>query len=175
MKKYFLTVINEANFMHQDAIDISMAIGEIVDSKYMNFNFGENYLMFHFESSVNKEDMYTFIQGVLYGITDTFVLTEISDNFSVSLPAKMKFIFDLDRVEDIVEIDKTSNDYDMVEYGDEDDEYDELYQNIMENYRQNLKKSQPKISLDSLLDKIKEKGLDSLSDVEKQILESYSK
>ena len=58
---------------------------------------------------------------------------------------------------------------------DEDDEYDELYQDVMENYRKNLKKSQPKISLDSLLDKIKEKGLDSLSDVEKQILESYSK
>lgn len=173
MKKYFLTVIGESKFDSEILTDIGVALGSIVDSKYMNFNYSESFVMFHFESSVNKEDMYTFIKGVLFGLTETFVLTEISDNFSISLPAKMNFIFDLEKgdVNNIVNnifLDEDYEDY------DEDDDY-EVYNNIMETYRRNLQKLQPKISLDSLLDKINETGIDSLSEGEKKFLENYSK
>lgn len=172
MKKYFLTIIGESKFNTQQAIDIGLAIGEIVDSKFLNFNYNESFIVFHFESSVNKEDMFTFIRGVLYGITNTFILTEMNDEFSVSLPAQLSFIFDLEGGKE------GSNRFDTFIDEDEDDEiFDKipLEEDIMETYRQNLKKNVPKISLDSLLDKINEKGINSLNETEKKILESYSK
>jgi hypothetical protein len=170
MKKYFLTIISNDNFNNQQVIDIGMTLGEIVDSKCLSFNFSGTVLMFHFESSVNKEDMYTFIQGVLYGISDTFILTDMSDKYSISLPTKMNFLFDLENAN------SDPNDFDIfVNYDDEDDEDDDVYENIMSNYRQNLKKHEPTVSLDSLLDKINETGINSLSEVEVKILESYSK
>lgn len=173
MKKYFLTIIGENKFKNQEAIDIGLALGEIVDSKYLNFNYNDSFIVFHFESSVNKEDMFTFIRGVLYGITNTFILTEMNDNFSISLPDKLGFIFDLENNEQSskkVDI-FIDNEYEM----DDDDDDDELYYDIMEKYRKNIKKAVPKISLDSLLDKINEKGINSLNETEKKILESYSK
>lgn len=170
MKKYFLTIIGESKFNSQSSIDIGLALGEIVDSKFLNFNYNESFIIFHFESSVNKEDMFTFIRGVLYGITDTFVLTEMNDNFSISLPKQLGFLFDLENNE------QSSKKFDVFI----DDEYEmddecESFNDIMDTYRKNLKKATPKISLDSLLDKIKEKGIDSLNDTEKKILENYSK
>lgn len=169
MKKYFLTIIAESKFGDQEAIDIGLAIGEIVDSKFLNFNYSESVLVFHFESSVNKEDMFTFIRGVLYEVTHTFILTEMTDNFSVSLPTQLSFIFDLENGgETYKRFDFIDNDY-------EDEDEDDFYENIMETYRRNLIKHQPKISLDSLLDKINENGLNSLNETEKKILETYSK
>lgn len=168
MKKYFLTIIGESKFKSQVAVDIGLAIGEIVDSKFLNFNYSESFIVFHFESSVNKEDMFTFIKGVLYGITDTFILTEMTDKFSVSLPTQLSFIFDLDGGKE------GSKKFDIFVEDEEEDE-DEVFENIMEIYRQNIKKSSPHISLDSLLDKINEQGINSLNETEKKILESYSK
>lgn len=171
MKKYFLTIIGESKFNTQSSVDIGLALGEIVDSKFLNFNYNESFIIFHFESSVNKEDMFTFIRGVLYGITDTFVLTEMNDNFSISLPDQLGFIFDLENNEQSskkVDI-FIDNEYDM------EDEDDELYYDIMEKYRKNIKKAIPKMSLDSLLDKINEKGINSLNETERKTLESYSK
>lgn len=169
MKKYFLTIIGESKFKSQAAVDIGLAIGEIVDSKFLNFNYSESFIVFHFESSVNKEDMFTFIRGVLYGITDTFILTEMTDKFSISLPTQLNFIFDLEGGKE------GSSKFDMfVEDEDEEDE-DQVFENIMESYHKNLKKNSPNISLDSLLDKINEQGINSLNETEKKILENYSK
>lgn len=170
MKKYFLTIIGENKFKNQEAIDIGLALGEIVDSKYLNFNYNDSFIVFHFESSVDKKDMFTFIQGVLYGISNTFFLTEMCDKFSVSLPTQMSFMFDLESGN------QNSKKFDtFVDGDDDDDEDDEFYNDIMESYRQNIKKAIPKMSLDSLLDKIKEQGINSLNETEKKVLESYSK
>lgn len=173
MKKYFLTAIGESKFNSEILTDVGVALGSIVDSKYLNFNYNESFIMFHFESSVNKEDMFTFIKGVLFGLTETFILTEVSDKFSVSLPSKMNFIFDLEKGGSNESINEffSGEDYD----GEEDDDDYEMYNNIIETYRRNLQKLQPKISLDYLLDKINESGFDSLSEGEKKFLENYSK
>lgn len=173
MKKYFLTVIGESKFNSEVLMDIGVALGTIVDSEYLNFNYGESFVMFHFESSVNKEDMFTYIKGVLFGISETFVLTEVSDKFSVSLPTRMNFIFDLEKgnpeyIVNNIFLDEDEDENDADNYNDE-------FSSIMDTLRRNLQKAQPKISLDSLLDKINESGINSLSETEKKFLENYSK
>jgi len=170
MKKYFLTILSDKKFTNEHCIDVGVALGTIVDSNFLNFNFSDNYIIFHFESEVNKSEIYTFVVGVLHGISDTFILTEMNDNVSVSLPSKINFMFDLENGGgDIMEGNK---------YFIDNDEYDEddldLY-DIMETYRKNLAKNEKKPSLDFLLDKIKESGFDSLSETEKKHLEKYSK
>jgi hypothetical protein len=174
MKKYFLTIISGNKINYDHVKDIGFSISEIIDSERLKFSYNESFIMFSFNSSVDKKDMFVFIEGVLYGFSDMFTLTEVNDNFSVSLPKKMKYIFD---IEDGNIEEDLSNSF-IKE--DEEEEYDvdiedEFYEDIMEVYRKTLKNSIPKITLDSLLDKIIETGIDSLNDVERELLENYSK
>ena len=171
MKKYFLTILGDKKFTNEHCIDVGVALGSIVDSNFLNFNFSDNYIIFHFESEVNKSEIYTFVVGVLHGISDTFILTEMNDNVSVSLPSKISFMFDLENGGgDMMECNKYFIDNDE----HEEDDYD-LYNDLMEIYKRNIVKNHKKPSLDFLLDKIKESGFDSLSEIEKQHLEKYSK
>lgn len=171
MKKYFLTIIGESKIDYNVLTDIGVAMQSIVDSNYLNFNYEDSHILFHFESSVEKEDMFCFIRGILYGITDTFILTELNDDCTVSLPKSLNFIFDLENVNGIITKQKFNVDEsDFDEYED-----DGTISEFMEKFRQNLLKHQPKITLDMILDKINDNGLDSLNDTEKKLLEKYSK
>lgn len=163
MKKYFLTVMG--NFDDDNVIDIAMSLGEVVDSPKLNFQHQNTVILYHFESCVNKLDLFTFIKSVLIGITETFILTEVEDGFTISLSNELKpFILDLENGEGI-----GFDDTDL------EDELDEEFDDIISQLRKVIKPNAKKYTLDSILDKINEEGINSLTTDEKFFLENYNK
>jgi hypothetical protein len=172
MDKYLLTIIG--NFKSEDECsEIAMSITPIVDSPHLKFHYSKGVLLFHFETEIDKEEVFVYIQTVLFGITETFILTEITDNVSVSVPEEMKsHLFDLQNVSDDVSINidmrQVKNNPDL--YMDEEEE-DDFVALLLGEREQYLRRP----TLDQILDKILSKGYQSLSPFEQDILDGYSK
>jgi hypothetical protein len=139
----------------------------------MKFQHTKGILMFYFSTEVDKIEIFDYVTGILFGITETFILTEVSDNVTVSLPSGIKeHLFDLENESnDInmnIDMNKVKNNIEL--FGDEEE--DEDFVALLLGERERLLK---KPSLDQILDKINSKGYESLSQYEKDVLDRYSK
>ena len=167
MNKYILTIIGEIK--EDECPDIVLSLGEVVDSNNVKFVHNDNVIMLCFGSNVEKNNLFCFIQGVLYGITDTYVLSDVTNDMYVSLPKAMKgFILDLESGDDV----EFASDFDLDIIDEDEDEEDSQ---LMKLLNRNLKKTNKRPSLDFLLEKISRDGIESLSETEKKFLDEYSK
>jgi hypothetical protein len=169
MKKYLLIVIGD---FKSDEIckEIALTVTPLVDSPHLKFQSSKGALIFHFESEVDQSEIHDYIEGSLFDIVNTFILTEYTDNVSVSMPKELKeHLFDLENNSDDVSINVDLNqnrrNFDDLE---EEDDFVALLLNEVKS-----KVKSP--SLDQILDKIASKGVDSLTQFEKDTLDSYSK
>lgn len=163
MTKYLLTVIG--NVSEDDCPDIVLAMSDIIDSENVKFLHNPNSFMVCFESSVEKSNIFCYLRDILFDISDIYILSVIDDDSTVLIPKSVReFIFDLNSASEVT-LNLTKQEY------DEDDDDIEL----IELLRQKMGKEYQKPSLDFLLDKISQKGLSSLTQFEKQSLDSYSK
>lgn len=168
MNKYILTIIGEIK--EEECPDIVLSLGEVVDSKHVKFIHNNNVVMLCFGSNVEKDNLFCYIGDMLYDVTDTYVLSDVTHDMYLSLPKPMKgFILDLESGEDV----EFSSNYDVNIIEDEDDDEEESY--LMKLLNKNLKKTSKRPSLDFLLEKIGKDGIESLSESEKKFLDEYSK
>jgi hypothetical protein len=169
MKKFLLTVIGD--FQSEELCqEIALSISPIVDSAHLKYQHTKGILIFHFASEVTREEIHDYMVGILYGITDTFILSEFTDNMSVAMPEDLRsHLFDLDNSDDNVsmklDMNRIRNNSDFME---EEDDFVAL---LLGESNEFIKKP----SLDAILDKINSKGYESLTQFEKDILENYSK
>jgi len=101
---------------------------------------------------------------------DSFILTEYNDNVSVFMTDDMKqHLFDLEtETEGAITFEfETKNDFD-ISY-DKDDE-DDIVTALMNQVKKNLQIP----TLDQLLDKVVDNGVESLTPYEKTTLDNYS-
>lgn len=172
MKNYLLTVIG--NFESEELCqDIAISLSPIVDSPHMKFQHTKGILIFHFATEVDKTEIYDYMSGVFFGITETFILTEINDNVSVSMPIDVKtHLFDLENegegIDMNIDMRQVKNNAEM--FMEEEEEED--FVALLLGEKERLFK-QP--TLDQILDKINSKGYESLTPFEKDVLEDYSK
>ena len=124
-------------------------------------------MIFHFASEVSQVEIADFLVGTIEKYSTTFILTEINDNVTLSFPPHV-----LEHLLNLEDNNDCDIQIELPELEDEDElsEEDSVMQLIKE-----MKKNIKKPTLDQLLDKIKEKGLSSLSPYEKEILDEYSK
>ena len=176
--------------------DIPLQLSPISSAPYIKYNYGDSGLICNFETDLPFPELREFVSVTLEGLVDQYFLIEHSDNMSVHMNNSLKLnLFDLnsenkkygngDNVSDkqgedelykimdyflsesMKEID--NNDLYSLTF-DEDEDEDPLIRKLK------LKKD-PKFmkpSLDSLLEKIKEKGIKSLTKYEKQLLNEYA-
>lgn len=171
MKNYLLTVIGDFE-TEKVCKEIALSITPLVDSPNLKFQHTKGVLVFHFATEVLKEEIFAYIQGILYGTTESFILTELTDNMTVSFPNDIKeHLLDLQNSsEDVnmkIDLNKIKRNLDFME-SEEAEDWVALLLDEKEDY---IKRP----SLDQILDKIASKGYDSLSQFEKDTLELYSK
>jgi hypothetical protein len=171
MENYLLTVLG--TFDDSMCKEIALSVTPIVDSPNLKFQYAKGVLIFHFTSDVNKEEIFDYMKGVLFGISDSFFLNTITDNVSVCLKDDVyAHLFDLENAgEDIdmkLDMVRIKNNLDFME-----EEDDEFLASLLDDMKE--KKLFKKPSLDQILDKVLTKGMDSLSPFEKDTLETYSK
>lgn len=172
MKNYLLTVIG--NFETEELCqDMALSLTPIVDSAHLKYQHTKGILIFHFATEVSKSELYDYVTGVFFGITETFILTEITDDLSVSMPKDVKtYLFDLENDSDSIDMNidmrQVKGNVEMFT----DEEEDEDFVALLLGERERLFKSP---TLDQILDKINSKGFDALTPFEKDVLEDYSK
>jgi len=165
MKKYLLTVFGDFD---NDEIckQLAMGISPIVDSPHLKFQKTKSVVIFHFGSEVSQEEIYDFIS--VYA--ESFILSEYDDRMSVCFPEEIKeHLFNLES-----DLEKATINLDLSSMRDEIDD-DEIDEDFMASILSELKTNIRKPTLNQLLDKMLEKGMNSLSPYEKKILEEYSK
>lgn len=169
MKNYLLTVIGQFE-SEKVCKEIALSLTPLVDSPNLKFQHTQGVLVFHFASEVNKDEIFAYVMGILCGITESYILTEITDNMTVSFPQEIKeHLLDLQNTgEDVnmkIDINKIKKNLESLE---EEEDWVAL---LLDETDALIKKP----TLDQILDKITSKGFESLSQFEKDTLESYSK
>jgi hypothetical protein len=168
MKKYLLTVFG--NFQSEQCEEIAHCLEPLVDSTHLKFQYRSGVIIFHFESEIQMADIHEFVELTSYDMYDSFILTEYNDNVSVFMTDDMKqHLFDLEtETEGAITFEfETKNDFD-ISY-DEDDE-DDIVTALMNQVKKNLQIP----TLDQLLDKVVDNGVESLTPYEKATLDNYS-
>lgn len=140
----------------------------ILSSSFLKFHFGDDYVIAHFETEEKQKDVKEFCNMVLENTVCNFILTPFNKNVMISLPEELtEFLFNLDNNEEI----KSVN---MSEISDEDEDR-EFMEQLLKKINTPKPIEETKLSLDELLDKIQEKGIDQLTEKERQQLYDYSK
>jgi hypothetical protein len=170
MKKYLLTVFGDFNSKEIIA-RLGKGMAPIVDSPHLKFQHTKGAMVFHFGSEVSTEEIYDYIVGVFYGLSNSFILTEMTDKTSVYMPDDVKaHLLDLDN--DTEEVDIRIN---MPKMGKSVDDMSEMAEDFVSFLLDEMEDEIKTPTLNEILDKISEKGLSSLSGFEKEILNEYSK
>jgi hypothetical protein len=113
--------------------------------------------------------MYDYIMVSLFDMVSSFVLAENTDKVSLYLPKKVReHLLDLDNDSDDVEMKININQTRTFDELEKDDEFVAL---LLDEVKKQIKTP----TLDQLLDKVLEKGVESLTPYEKDTLDSYSK
>ena len=174
MKKYLLSIYGD--FKSKEMCkDIATAVTPIVDSPHLKFSHKSGNLLLCFDSEVDKDELYSYIEGSLYGLFDYFILSVVDDNLSVCMDESTKgHLFDTinDSENPDFRIDMTREMFGSEEreiYTEEEDA--EFLNDILTELKSKIRKP----SIDEILEKIKEKGVESITPYEKVILDNYGK
>lgn len=167
MKKFFLIVFGDFN-SEDICKEVAITLTPIVDSPHLKFNHTKGNIFFHFASEVSQSEMYEYILINLVDKCQYFILLENTDNVSLFLPPSVQeHLMDLENegsnVEMKIKIEPTKN----LLSAEEEEEFVAL---LLEEVKNKVKKP----SLDNILEKIYNKGFESLTQFEKDILDEYS-
>lgn len=171
MKKYLVTIFGD---FKSDGIckEIAIALSPLVDSPNLKFQFTKGVLIFHFASEMDMRDIHEYLEITSYNLYESFILSEYTDKVSVFMTEENKeHLFNLDENDVDNGIEMVLRPKNGIQYMDEDEDEDEFVALLLNEVKKHVRAS----SLDQLLDKIKNEGIDSLTPFEKGTLDNYSK
>ena len=169
MKKYLLVVFGD--FTDTKLLSkIATGMTPIVDSPQLKLHQSSGSVVFHFATELEQDDLNDFLTGLFYGTSDYFILTEMTDKVTVSMNDELRaHLLDLDN---FTEFDGVSKVNDL--FPSEEDLVNDasmFVEFLLDEFQTEIKKP----TLNELLDKISDKGLQSLTKFEKEVLDSFSK
>ena len=175
MKKYLLSLHGEFETKEMCKV-IATTITPIVDSPHLKFSHRKNNLLFCFESEVDREELNSYIEGSLFGIFEYFILSVVDDNLSVCMDEETKgHLFDVNN--DSEDVDMRIDMKKEIYFPDESTFYSEGEEDttFIESILKELKTKLRKPSIDEILDKIRDNGMESITQYEKDILDNFGK
>jgi hypothetical protein len=165
--KYFLVAFGDFSGKKELLTQILMQFQPILASNFLKFNFGDDYILAHFETNEKHRDVIEFCDIILSGTLKNYMVIPHNKDVFISFPTNFKdFLLDLDS--------NTKFENDIMSVDDFTDEDEEIMEQIL-SAMLHQKEIEPKISLNELLEKVHTKGLKNLTKKEKNILYEYSK
>ena len=186
-----------ADFKNSSTIlrDIPSLLSPVSTSKYLKFNHDKSNLICNFESTLPFSDLRLFIDSTISLIVDQWYLIEHSDNMEIHIDDSLKFnLLDLESENQIYSDNKGMGDKqdddemgkimdyfldrhmrEMDKMGIDDMLYDEDDDELKIKLKRSKDNTLTKPTLDQLLEKVKEKGIKTLTKYEKQILDDYAR
>jgi hypothetical protein len=163
--KYLLVVFGNFRKKTNLVKTIAESISIVTDEESVKYSYGDNVAIMNFNSLDDQEEVAIYVDELLKGVATLFFLTPYTDNVYTSLPMDVhKYLFGESEI-----IDEDN-------YSLEDEiDIDRLIPPL--NSKSQTKVVKPKIkelSLDEILDKINTEGIYSLTEQERQTLETHS-
>jgi len=138
----------------------------------IKFQKGPAGAIYHFESDIDSKKLGKYLENTITDLTAMFFLVPVTDDVMISVDDDiMSHLFNLS--DDNSGVEKF---YDIKDNNEDFVDLVNKFALYMEQEVSNLvKKEVEPLSLDQILDKILENGLENLTDNEKQLLDEYSK
>ena len=179
-KRYMLFIFGDFTEMETFIDEISYQLITVVSSEYLKFNYGEFGMVLHFRTKETFEELKEYIDMCLEGQVEQYFLMEATENVDIKMERKLKKDFlNIDGVKKEnknkeVDVEKLSEEK-KKRLGNMMDFIIPLSEDILEFPMKFKRPELPKPTADQILDKISEKGIESLTEEEKQILDNYGK
>jgi len=179
-KRYMLFIFGDFTEMENFIDDISYQLVTVVSSEYLKFNYGEFGMVLHFRTKESFEDLKEYLDMCLEDLVEQYFLMEATENVDIKMDRKLK--------KDFLNIDgvKKENKNKEVDVEKLNEEKKNKISGMMDfliplsediiNIPMTFKR--PPVlepTVDQILEKITEKGIESLTTEEKQILDNYGK
>jgi hypothetical protein len=177
---YLITMLGD--FQDNDRVRaINICLAPMVSSKKLKLSNTNTFIISHFESDWNLNNITSYVKDVLNNHVDMVI---VSPSENVSVLVNNDFASNLTDLEQENENSNVQSDtvkihsgfeklqqeiIDMMEEDDDDDDDEDEIKTIIQ------KSKKKTLSLDDLLDKITEFGFNSLTDNEKKLLQKLSK
>jgi hypothetical protein len=175
-KRYMLFIFGDFTEMETFIDDISYQLVTVVSSEYLKFNYGEFGMVLHFRTKETFSELKEYIDMCLEDVVEQYFLMEATENVDIKMDRKLK--------KDFLNIDgvKKENKNKEVDVEKLNEEKKKRISNMMdfiiplsEDFVELPIKFKITIpTVDEILDKISEKGIESLTKEEKQILDNYA-
>jgi hypothetical protein len=178
MKSYILIILNP-KITNSDLNIIIGGIGTITDSKISKSLVINGINYFNFESSVEREDLFVFFSGLLFEISESFVLLDKDEKNNLLIPNEYaKSFLNLDFSDLNADMKQSlildEDDFTLIDdvlLFEDDDIFADIDDELLFLNKLNFKKN--KLNIDDILDKISKSGIDSLTSYEKKYLNNY--
>ena len=179
-KRYMLFIFGDFTENETFINDISYQLVTVISSEYLKFNYGEYGMTLHFRTTESFEDLKEYVDMCLEDLVEQYFLMEATENVDIKMDRKLKKDFlNIDGVK----IENKNKEIDVEKLNEEKknkiggmmDFLIPLSEDII-NIPMIIKRP-PVIepTVDQILEKITEKGIESLTKEEKQILDNYAK
>lgn len=179
-KRYMLFIFGDFTEMENFIDEISYQLVTVVSSEYLKFNYGEFGMVLHFRSKDEFGELKDYVDMCLEGQVEQYFLMEATENVDIKMDRKLKKDFlNIDGVKKEnknkeVDVEKLSEEK-KKRLGNIMDFIVPLSEDILEFPIKFKIPEKPKPTADQILDKISEKGIESLTKEEKEILDNYGK
>jgi len=173
MSRYFVTMLG--SFTESTVRDMSFLMIPMMSEHGLKFHYSDHSIVFHFQTDWDFQNVHSYCNQCFANVCDIIVISD-SDSTKLCMDEIMyNQIMDLESESEgtnlYTPVTKQFNGDDLLAQDltqDEDEEDDD--------FLMKLKTKKPKVpTLDEILDKICEKGINSLTDNEKFILSKHSK
>ena len=175
---YMLFIFGDFDEQENLATNLSSQLLTVVSSPFLKFTYGEYGVVFHFRSKETFSDLKEYIDMGMSEITEQYFLMEVTKNVDIKMPRKLK--------KDFLNIDgeekKRENKTGEINVESKLKERKEELKNFTfeflmpVDFNQMVQKEPDYLpTVDEILDKISENGIESLTEKEKEILDNYGK
>jgi hypothetical protein len=175
---YMLFLFGDFSDLESITQELSIQFLPFVTSPYLKYTYGEFGVVFHFRSGETFADLKEYVDMSLNEIVDQYYLMEATKNVDIKMDRKLK--------KDFLNIDgETKKEQPKTGTIDVESKVRERREELRNftfefmlpmDINFNPKKEPDYLpTVDEILDKISEKGIESLTETEKEILDNYGK
>ena len=175
---YMLFIFGDFDEQETLATNLSSQILTVVSSPFLKFTYGEYGVVFHFRSKETFSDLKEYIDMGMSEITEQYFLMEVTKNVDIKMPRKLKKDFlNIDGEEKKKETKTGEINVESKLKERREELRNFTFEFLMPaDFNQMVQKEPDYLpTVDEILDKISEKGINSLTEKEKEILDNYGK
>jgi hypothetical protein len=176
---YMLFIFGDFDEQENLATNLSSQLLTVVSSPFLKFTYGEYGVVFHFRSKEVFSDLKEYIDMGMSEITEQYFLMEVTKNVDIKMPRKLKKDFlNIDGEEKKKETKTGEINVESKLKERKEELRNFTFEFLMPtDFNQMAQKNEPDYSptVDEILDKISENGIESLTEKEKEILDNYGK